>query len=191
MSTVGAVATVVPTVAVCAFPAFNAMEAAVVAVTVTVAVWVIATALMVTDTTFAPAAVELRVPVATPLALVVLEGCVRVLPLPVADKTTVAPLIGFPFASLAVTVIVLVVPPALAVMLPGAAATVDCVALTAPAVPVAVKVTEGLPGIVAAVAFKVSGPAVGPSVQLVTAATPLDPEIAGLPPVTVPPSAAA
>ena len=41
------------------------------AVTVTDAVWVIGTPLMVAETTFAAAPVELRVPVATPLALVV------------------------------------------------------------------------------------------------------------------------
>ena len=62
------------------------------AFTTTVAVWVIATALIVADTVFEPAAVELRVPVATPLALVVPTGCVRVLPaVGVAASTTVAP----------------------------------------------------------------------------------------------------
>ena len=50
-----------------------------------------ATLLMVAETTFAPGLVELRVPVATPLALVVPLGCVSVLPVPVAASTTVAP----------------------------------------------------------------------------------------------------
>ena len=40
------------------------------AVTVTAAVWVIATELIVAETVFAPATVELNVPVAPPLALV-------------------------------------------------------------------------------------------------------------------------
>jgi len=61
------------------------------AFTTTVAVWVTATALIVADTVFEPAAVELKLPVATPLALVVPTGWVSVLPLPVAAKTTVAP----------------------------------------------------------------------------------------------------
>jgi len=47
------------------------IAAAAPAVTVTVAVCVIATEPIVAETVFNPAAVELRVPVATPLALVV------------------------------------------------------------------------------------------------------------------------
>jgi hypothetical protein len=74
--------------------------------TTTVAVWVIATALMVTDTVFDSATVALKVPVATPLAFVVPTGWVSVLPVPVAASTTVAPAIGLPEASRAVTVIV-------------------------------------------------------------------------------------
>jgi len=70
-------------------------------------------------------------PVATPLAFVVPLGCVRVLPLPVAASTTVAPLIGLPLASFAVTVIVDA--PLPAVMDAGAAATVDCAPETGPA----------------------------------------------------------
>ncbi len=108
------------------------------AVTVTVAVWVIATPLIVADTVFDPAAVELRLPVATPLALVGLAGCVSVLPEPVADRTTVAPLIRLPLASRAVTVIVDV--PLPAVIEVGAAVTVDCEAETAGAVTVTVAV---------------------------------------------------
>ena len=68
------------------------------------------------------------------------------------------------------------------------AVTVDWLALTVPAVAVAVKTAA-----VSApeVAFRVSAfsPAVGPSVQLPTVATPLVPLVAGLP-VTLPPSLA-
>src|SRR6266446_6926755 len=97
----------------------------------TVAVCVIATELMVADTVFVCALVELRVPVATPLASVVPTGCVNVLPVVgVAARATVAPGIGFPFASLAVTVMVEVPLPA---VIGELALTVDCVAETVPA----------------------------------------------------------
>src|SRR5207247_274118 len=76
------------------------------AFTTTVAVWVIATALIVAEIVFDSASVDASVPVATPLAFVVVAGCVSVLPDPVAASTTVAPGIGLPFASRAVTVIV-------------------------------------------------------------------------------------
>jgi uncharacterized membrane protein len=66
--------------------------------------------------------------------LVVPLGWVTVFPLPVAESTTVAPLIAFPLASLAVTVIVDASLPA--PMDTGAAATVDCEADTGPAVTV-------------------------------------------------------
>ena len=66
------------------------------ALTTTVAVCVTPTVLIVAETVFDPAAVELRVPVATPLASVVPTGCVTALPPPVAAITTVAPWIGFP-----------------------------------------------------------------------------------------------
>ena len=66
------------------------------AVTVTAAVCVTPTALIVAETVFPSATVELNVPVATPLPFVVPTGCVRVFPVPVAASTTVAPLIGFP-----------------------------------------------------------------------------------------------
>src|SRR5207247_3163036 len=104
------------------------------AVTVTLAVCVIATPLIVAETVFDPAIVELQLPVATPLACVGLAGWVSVLPEPVADSTTVAPLIGFPLASRAVTVIVEVPLPAAIEV--GAAVTVDCEADTGPAVTV-------------------------------------------------------
>jgi hypothetical protein len=76
------------------------------AFTTTVAVWVMATALIVTDTVLDAATVELSVPVATPLAFVAPTGWVSVFPVPVAASTTVAPAIGLPEASRAVTVIV-------------------------------------------------------------------------------------
>jgi len=96
--------------------------------TVTDAVCVMAVPLAVAETVFDPATVELNVPVATPLASVVPLGWVSVFPLPVADSTTVAPLIGLPLASFTVTVIVAL--PLPAVIDAGAAATVDCAADT-------------------------------------------------------------
>jgi len=101
------------------------------AFTVTVAVWVIATALIVADTVFDPAAVELRDPVATPLAFVVALGCVSVLPsVGAAARTTGAPSIGLPFASRAVTVMVEVPLPT---SIGDVALTVDWLADTVPA----------------------------------------------------------
>jgi hypothetical protein len=76
------------------------------ALTTTVAVWVMATALIVADTVFDSATVALKVPVATPLAFVGPTGCVSVFPVPVAANTTVTPVIGLPSPSRAVTVIV-------------------------------------------------------------------------------------
>src|SRR2546426_11331636 len=62
------------------------------AFTTTVAVWVIATELIVAETVLEPAAVDDRVPVATPLASVVPTGWVRVFPpVGVAASVTVAP----------------------------------------------------------------------------------------------------
>src|SRR6059036_3911288 len=72
--------------------------------TTTVAVCVTATVLIVAEIVLDSATVDRSLPVATPLALVVPLGCVRVLPVPVAASTTVAPAIGFPDASRAVTV---------------------------------------------------------------------------------------
>src|SRR5437867_404770 len=130
------------------------------AFTTTVAVCVIATALTVAEIVFDSATVDASVPVATPLAFVVVAGCVSVLPDPVAASTTVAPGIGLPFASRAVTVIVeLPLPAAIGdVALPAAigetAVTVDCAADTAPAftTTVAVWVTP-IPSIVAEIVF--------------------------------------
>ncbi len=106
--------------------------------TTTVAVWVMATPPIVAETVFEPAAVEVRLPVATPLASVVATGCVNVLPVVgVAASTTVAPATGFPFASRAVTVMVEVPLPA---AIGDVAVTVDTVAETAPAVTTTVAV---------------------------------------------------
>src|SRR3989449_6254059 len=80
-------------------------------VTTTVALCVTATPSTVAVTVLDSATVALKVPVATPLAFVVAPGWVRVLPVPVAAITTVAPGIGFPRASRAVTVIVDVLAP--------------------------------------------------------------------------------
>jgi len=152
--------------------------------TTTVAVCVMATELMVAEMVFVSAVVELSVPVATPLALVVPTGCVNVLPVVgVAASTTVAPAIGLPLASLAVTVMVDVPLPA---AIGEVAVTVDWLALGAPAVPVAVNVT-GLPVIPdpPAVAVRAFGPAVVLRVQLPTVAMPL-PFVVWLPPVMPP-----
>src|SRR2546422_421053 len=101
------------------------------ALTTTVAVCVIATALIVAETVFEPAAVELSVPVICPLASVVPTGCVIVFPrLGLAARVTAAPLTGFPLASRAVTVIVDVSLPA---AIGDVAATVDWAADTVPA----------------------------------------------------------
>jgi len=99
------------------------------AFTTTVAVCVIATALIVAEIVFDSASVDASVPVATPLAFVVVAGCVSVLPDPVAASTTVAPGIGLPLASRAVTVIVDVPLPA---AMGDVAVTVDNDAETVP-----------------------------------------------------------
>src|SRR6059036_1356354 len=96
-----------------------------------------APALMVADKVFPSATVELKVPAATPLAFVIPAGCVSVFPVPVAARTTVAPAIGLPLASFAVTVMTEVPLPA---VIGDVAATVDWVADTAPAFTVTVAV---------------------------------------------------
>src|SRR5439155_321821 len=95
------------------------------AFTTTVAVCVIATALMVAEIVFDSASVDDSVPVATPLAFVVAAGCVSVLPPPVADRITVAPATGLSSASRAVTVIVEALAPFEAVI-GDVAATLEC-----------------------------------------------------------------
>src|SRR5207247_411991 len=112
------------------------------AFTTTVAVCVIATALIVAEIVFDSASVDASVPVATPLAFVVVTGCVSVLPDPVAASTTVAPGIGLPLASRAVTVIVDVPLPA---VIGEMAVTVDCAADTAPALTTTVTVALEFP----------------------------------------------
>src|SRR2546426_8200202 len=94
------------------------------AVTVTVAVCVTPVPLIVAETVFASATLELRVPVATPLVLVVPLGCVSVLPLPVAASTTVAPLTRLPIETFPLTASVLVPLPATTYVREDA--TVDC-----------------------------------------------------------------
>src|SRR5439155_19502581 len=96
--------------------------------TTTVAVCVMATLLIVAETVLDPAAVELSLPVATPLASVVAAGWVSVLPVVgVTARVTVAPAIGLPKASLAVTVMVDAAPPA---VIGEVATTVDWLADT-------------------------------------------------------------
>src|SRR5437762_7066404 len=135
-------------------------------------------------TVFAPAAVELNEPVICPAAFVVPTGWVRVLPVAgVTKSVTVAPLTGLPLASRTVTVMVL--EPAPAVIVAGAAATVDWAALGPPAVADAVNVT-GLPPSPVALARSVSVLAAVPSVQEFTAATPLALVVTGTAGSTVP-----
>jgi hypothetical protein len=74
--------------------------------TVTVAVCVIAVPLMVADTVFVAATVEVSALVNTPLELVEPEAGERVFPVPDDVTVTLAPLIVLPLPSLAVTVIV-------------------------------------------------------------------------------------
>jgi hypothetical protein len=88
------------------FPVLIVIPLAAAELTTTVAVCVMATALIVADTVFDAATVALSVPVATPLAFVVPTGWVSVFPVPVAASTTVAPLTRLPETSRAVTVIV-------------------------------------------------------------------------------------
>src|SRR6266581_7714959 len=122
------------------------------AFTTTVAVCVIATALIVADTVFDPAAVDERLPVATPLTSVAATGCVRVLPVVgVAASVTVAPWIGLPVASFAVTVIVELPLPA---VIGDVAVTVDCAAETVPGFTTTVAVcVTATPSIVADTVF--------------------------------------
>ena len=88
---------------------------------------------------FASPTVELKVPVVTPL-LFVGAGCVMVFPLPVAERTTVAPLIARLLLSFTVTVIVAV--PLPAAMVVGEAVTVDREAETAADVTLTLTVCE-------------------------------------------------
>src|SRR5437763_11028955 len=153
--------------------------------TVTGAVWATLTLpFTMALTVFVPAAVELNEPVICPPAFVVPAGWVSVLPVAgLTTSVTVAPWMGFPLASRTVTVMVL--EPTPAVIVAGAAATVDCVALGPPAVAVAVNVT-GLPLSPAAVARSVSTLAAVPRVQEFAAAIPFAPVATGVAGSTVP-----
>jgi hypothetical protein len=106
--------------------------------TVTVAVCVIAVPLIVAETVLVSATVEPSEPVATPLAFVVSVGWVSVFSLPLAPRVTVAPLIGFPRASLAVTV--MAEDPLPTMIDVGDAVTVACEADRGPAETVTVAV---------------------------------------------------
>src|SRR6266576_3718716 len=99
------------------------------------------TALATADTVLVSAWVELTVPVVTPLASVGVVGCVSVFAVPLAVSVTVFPLIALPYWSRTVTVIVLVLLPLEAVIVPGVAFTVVCWALTGPGTVIAVKVS--------------------------------------------------
>src|SRR5690348_6411884 len=128
--------------------------AAAAGLTTTVPVCATATALIVADTVFDSATVDDRVPVATPLALVTPAGCVRVFPVPVAARTTVAPAIGFPLASFAVTVMVLWLAP-LDAVIGDVTARVERAPETVPAwtTTVAVWMTDTVPFTVADTVF--------------------------------------
>src|SRR5690606_22900182 len=103
-------------------------------VTVMFRVCAIVTPSISAPTSLSPAAVWVYVAVATPLALVG-SGVVKEPPPATATGSTLAPAIGFPLASLAVTVTVEPPAPGLpAVMLDGDTVSVDCEALTGPAV---------------------------------------------------------
>src|SRR5207244_2704254 len=134
------------------------------AFTTTVAVWVTPIPSIVAEIVLDSASVDASVPVATPLAFVVVAGCVSVLPAPVAASTTVAAGMGLPFASRAVTVIVEVPAPA---SIGEVALTVDWLADTVPAftTTVAVWVTP-IPSIVAEIVL--DSASVDASVPVVT-----------------------
>src|SRR5205823_4567718 len=184
-STDGAIKTALPAGAVCPPPPWGAIVAAAAGFTATSAVCVTVTVpFTMAVTVFVPAAVELNEPVICPPAFVVPAGWVSVLPVAgLTTSVTVAPWMGFPLASRTVTVMVL--EPTPAVIVAGAAATVDCVALGPPAVAVAVNVT-GLPLSPAAVARSVSTLAAVPSVQEFAAAIPFAPVATGVAGSTVP-----
>src|SRR5439155_1231775 len=132
----GGTGRVLPAGACCPLPPLGPIVAAAAGFTLTAAVSVTGTEpFTMAVTVFVPAAVELNEPVICPPALVVPTGWVSVLPVAgVTKSVTVAPLTGLPLASRTVTVMVL--EPAPAVIVAGAAATVDCVALGPPAVAV-------------------------------------------------------
>jgi len=109
---------------------------------------------------FSSATVELNVNVAIPLSPVVALAGVIVFPVPLLSMETATPATGLLAASRTVTVIVLLVTPA--VMVVGLAATVEVLALVEPAVAVALKVAVPTPD---TTAFAVLSPGVLPSVH--------------------------
>src|SRR5207248_522835 len=181
----GGTGRVLPAGACCPLPPLGPIVAAAAGFTLTAADSVVGTEpFTMALTVFVPAAVELNEPVICPPAFVVPTGWVSVLPVAgLTTSVTVAPWMGFPLASRTVTVMVL--EPTPAVIVAGAAATVDCVALGPPAVAVAVNVT-GLPLSPAAVARSVSTLAAVPSVQEFAAAIPFAPVATGVAGSTVP-----
>ena len=118
----------------------------------TVGDWVIATPLIVAEIVLVSALVDDSVQVATPLPLVVavrLTGLVLLL-VPEIASVTLAPAIGLSAPSRAVTVMVELLAPELAVMVVGDADTAELEAETEPAVTVTVAVwVMGVPLIVA------------------------------------------
>jgi hypothetical protein len=110
------------------------------AVTVTVAVWLTVVPPAVAVIVLTSAVVELNDAVATPLPFVVAFAGLNVFADPVELNVTGTPGTGLPFASRAVTVIVLVTAPEEATIDVGLALTDDWLALTAPADTVTVAV---------------------------------------------------
>src|SRR5574341_1559239 len=138
-------------------------------VTSTFAGWLIAKPSTVAVTVFVSAMVALSVPVATPFALVVVTGCVKVFPLPVAASTTGLPLMTLPNGSRTVIVSVLALLPLDAVIVVANAVTLVCVALTGPGTVNAANVS-GEPAPVACMTCTLSvGVIAVPSVQPVVA----------------------
>ena len=184
----GGVATAVPAVAVWPLPAFTAIELAAPAVPV---------AVNVTGLPDSPLAVAVRefgpavgprvhdVTAAIPFIPVLTAAVGVTVPPPDATANdTATPATGFPFTSFTMTEgSVATALPAVAVC-PFPAFT--AIEVAAPAVPVAAKVI-GLPVSPLAVAVRLFGPAVGPSVHDVTVAIPFAPVVTGAVGTTVPP----
>jgi hypothetical protein len=120
------------------------------AVNVTLAVWVSGSVSVtsVARIVLVPAVVDRTLPVVCPVASVTAAGWVIVSAGRSELRLTVLPLTGLPFASRKVTVIVEAATPS-ATTVVGLAVTVDVPASTAPAVPVAVKLTGVSPVTVA------------------------------------------
>lgn len=89
--------------------------------------------MIVTETVLLSALVEVSVAVKTPLAFVVPELGVTVVLEPVTLSATLAPEIGLPKASSAVTETVEALDPVLAMIVEGEPETADCEAETSPA----------------------------------------------------------